>query len=92
MSSKILKEAMIQQREVQEETEGQNPIKQVFAEEAANAAGLDEEDIDEFGGFSETQSQFGGYEVSLISQGLREFLLLLVDVFLPSVWFARKLV
>ncbi|PSR91136.1 Bystin like [Actinidia chinensis var. chinensis] len=62
MSSKILKEAMIQQREVQEEVEGQNPIKQVFAEEAANAAGLDEEDIDEFGGFSETQSQFGGYE------------------------------
>ncbi|XP_057460177.1 bystin [Actinidia eriantha] len=62
MSSKILKEAMIQQREVQEEADGQNPIKQFFAEEAAIVAGLDEEDIDEFGGFSETQSQFGGYE------------------------------
>ena len=58
MSSKILEEAMIQQREVQEEAEEQNPIKQVFAEEPANAAGLDEEDIDEFRGFSETRSQF----------------------------------
>ncbi|XP_057478441.1 bystin-like [Actinidia eriantha] len=62
MSSKIWKEAMIQQREVQEEAEGQNPIKQVFEEEVTNAAGLDEEDIDEFRGFSETQSHFGGYE------------------------------
>lgn len=62
MSSKILKEALIQQKEVQEEAEEQNPNKLVFAEEPANDAASDDEEIDNFGGFSETQSQFGGFD------------------------------
>uniref|UniRef100_A0A5B7BTS1 Bystin n=1 Tax=Davidia involucrata TaxID=16924 RepID=A0A5B7BTS1_DAVIN len=62
MSSKILKEALIQQKEIQEEAEEQNPNKLVFPEEPPSVVASDEEDIDEFGGFSETQSQFGGYD------------------------------
>ncbi|XP_028060477.1 bystin [Camellia sinensis] len=62
MSSKILKEALIQQKEVQEEAEEQNPNKLVFAEEPAYDAASDDEEIDNFGGFSETQSQFGGFD------------------------------
>ncbi|KAL7260431.1 hypothetical protein ACSBR1_006152 [Camellia fascicularis] len=62
MSSKILKEALIQQKEVQEEAEEQNPNKLVFAEEPAHDAASDDEEIDNFGGFSETQSQFGGFD------------------------------
>ncbi|XP_059661351.1 bystin [Cornus florida] len=62
MSSKILKEALIQQKEVQEEAEEQNPNKLVFDEEPPALAAYEEEDVDEFDGFSETQSQYGGYE------------------------------
>jgi essential nuclear protein 1 len=61
-SSKILKEALIQQKEINEENEGKNPNNLVFAEDPATEVVLEEEDIDDFGGFSETQSQFGGYE------------------------------
>ncbi|KAG5532369.1 hypothetical protein RHGRI_026861 [Rhododendron griersonianum] len=61
-SSKILKEALIQQKEINEENEGRNPNNLVFAEDAATEVVLEEDDIDDFGGFSETQSQFGGYE------------------------------
>ncbi|KAL7001104.1 snoRNA-binding rRNA-processing protein [Sarracenia purpurea var. burkii] len=62
MSSKILREALIQQKEIKEEAELENPNSLVFSEEPENAGVLGEEDIDDFGGFSETQSQFGGYE------------------------------
>ncbi|KAA8518273.1 hypothetical protein F0562_015844 [Nyssa sinensis] len=62
MSSKILKEALIQQKEIQEEAEEKNPNHLVFAEEQPTASASDEEDIDEFGGFSETRSQFDNYE------------------------------
>ncbi|GFZ00281.1 hypothetical protein Acr_13g0016800 [Actinidia rufa] len=41
-------------KEIQEETEGQNPNKLVF-----NAAASDEEDIDDFGEIAKTQSQHG---------------------------------
>ncbi|KAG5532367.1 hypothetical protein RHGRI_026859 [Rhododendron griersonianum] len=34
----------------------------VFAEDTATEVVLEEDDIDDFGGFSETQSQFGDYE------------------------------
>ncbi|KAG5532352.1 hypothetical protein RHGRI_026844 [Rhododendron griersonianum] len=61
-SSKILKEALIQQKEINEENEGRNPNNLVFAEDTATEVVLEEDDIDDFGGFSETQSQFGGYE------------------------------
>ncbi|KAH1130559.1 hypothetical protein J1N35_001937 [Gossypium stocksii] len=62
MSSKILKEALLQQKEIEEETSG------VIAKSAFGSVQEEpnkheeEEDIDDFGGFSETQSQFGNYE------------------------------
>lgn len=68
ISSKILKEAMIQQKEVLEESEEPNATKSafVFAEEEQSKRRVeeDEDDIDDFGGFNETQSQYGNYEVS----------------------------
>nr|DAD44083.1 TPA_asm: hypothetical protein HUJ06_002313 [Nelumbo nucifera] len=64
MSSKILKEALIQQKEIQDEAEGQNPNSFSAITEEPNAALDDagEEDIDAFDGFSETLSQYGAYE------------------------------
>ncbi|KAK3014474.1 hypothetical protein RJ639_008203 [Escallonia herrerae] len=65
MSSKILKEALIQQKELREEAESQNPSgRLVFDEQAAKAGQSDSEDdeFDDVDGFSETQSQFGGYD------------------------------
>lgn len=66
ISSKILKEAMIQQKEVLEESEEPNATKNafVFAEEEQSKRLVeeDEDEIDDFGGFNETQSQFGNYE------------------------------
>ncbi|XP_059454474.1 bystin-like [Corylus avellana] len=63
MSSKILKEALAQQREIQDEAEGRNPndSDSVFAQGFTEAEEA-HEDIDEFAGFSETQSQFGAYD------------------------------
>ncbi|KAI7753237.1 hypothetical protein M8C21_015630, partial [Ambrosia artemisiifolia] len=65
MSSKILKEALIQQKEIQEETDAQNPNNIVFPEEPVNKTILvdgDDDDVDNFAGFSDNLSQFGGYE------------------------------
>jgi essential nuclear protein 1 len=62
MSSKILKEAIIQQREIQDEVEAQNPNNIVFSKELTKAAQSDDEDVDDFDGFPETQSQYGGFE------------------------------
>lgn len=64
MSSKILKEAILQQKEIEEEEiRKQNPNnKLVFHEEPKIAKDDEEEDIDDFNGFSETRSQFGGWE------------------------------
>ncbi|KAK9268448.1 hypothetical protein L1049_000199 [Liquidambar formosana] len=60
MSSKILKEALLQQREVQDEVaEEQNPNYSLIAAEEPLK---DEEDIDDFTGFDETRSQHGGYD------------------------------
>lgn len=65
MSSKILKEALIQQKEIQDEADAQKPGAASFAflKENTDAVQLDEEEIDHFSGFSETQSQYGGNEV-----------------------------
>ncbi|KAG4191721.1 hypothetical protein ERO13_A07G112700v2 [Gossypium hirsutum] len=62
MSSKILKEALLQQKEIEEEASG-GIAKSAFGsvEEEPNKH-EEEEDIDDFVGFSETQSQFGNYE------------------------------
>ncbi|PHU12790.1 Bystin [Capsicum chinense] len=66
MSSKILKEALLQQKEVdEEETRERNPNALVFDEDVAARAVQEEEDnddIDNFSGFQETQSQFGDLE------------------------------
>ncbi|XP_076886322.1 bystin-like [Bidens hawaiensis] len=61
MSSKILKEALLQQKEIQEETDAQNPNNIVFKDEPVIQA-LDDDDVDNFDGFADNQSQFGGYE------------------------------
>ncbi|WVZ01886.1 hypothetical protein V8G54_022692 [Vigna mungo] len=61
ISSKIMKEALLQQKE---EDEAANDNAATFFEEIPKAEEADGDDIDEFAGFSETQSQFAGYEVS----------------------------
>lgn len=68
MSSKILKEALIQQKEIQEEAEAQIPGASNFAslKEKTDTAQFDEEDFDQFNGFSETQSQYGSDEVNYL--------------------------
>ncbi|KAL1804061.1 hypothetical protein ACET3Z_032708 [Daucus carota] len=64
MSAKILKEALIQQKEIQDEADALKPGAASFAflKDNADALQLDEEEIDHFSGFSETQSQYGGDE------------------------------
>ncbi|XP_076896421.1 bystin-like [Bidens hawaiensis] len=62
MSSKILKEALLQQKEIQEETDAQNPNNIVFKDEPVIQAQSDDDDVDNFAGFADNQSQFGGYE------------------------------
>ncbi|CAN4104352.1 unnamed protein product [Withania somnifera] len=65
MSSKILKEALLQQKEVdEEETRERNPNALVFDQDVAARAVEEEvdDDIDNFNGFQETQSQFGDLE------------------------------
>ncbi|XP_027925207.1 bystin [Vigna unguiculata] len=59
ISSKIMKEALLQQKE---EDEAANGNAATFFEEIPNAEEADGDDIDDFAGFSETQSQFAGYE------------------------------
>ncbi|KAL6338003.1 hypothetical protein AAG906_007812 [Vitis piasezkii] len=61
MSSKILKEALLQQKEIEDEARDQNPHSSFFAVEDVPAKD-EEEDVDDFAGFDETQSHFGGYE------------------------------
>ncbi|KAH7662816.1 Flavinator of succinate dehydrogenase protein [Dioscorea alata] len=64
LSSKILKEALKQQKEVLEE-EAQLEKSSIFSGitvDKLNEEGEEEEDIDEFDGFSETQSQFDGWQ------------------------------
>lgn len=67
MSSKILKEALIQQKEIQAETDAENPNNIVFPEEPVTQTQVDDDDddVDNFAGFSDNHSQFGGYEVCL---------------------------
>ena len=66
ISSKILKQAMAQQKEIHDEANHQNPTSALlFAQEyEADAADADDDDdIDHFGGFSETQSRFDDEEI-----------------------------
>ncbi|KAG8639553.1 hypothetical protein MANES_14G152600v8 [Manihot esculenta] len=76
MSSKILKEALIQQKEIQEEAEQANPANNAFvvAEEDAARHQQEEEDddFDDFSGFSETQTQFGDEEIDEDEEKLLE--------------------
>ncbi|XP_027358836.1 bystin [Abrus precatorius] len=78
ISSKIIKEAFIQQKEVLEEEheDVHQSAKSFFAgvEEVPKAEDEDDDDIDDFAGFSETQSQFAGYdeEINEEDEGLME--------------------
>lgn len=65
ISAKIMKEAMLQQKEIQEEADAAhgNANSSFYGVEEPPKVEEDD-DLDEFTGFSETQSQFGGYEVS----------------------------
>ncbi|KAL8506202.1 hypothetical protein ACS0TY_017168 [Phlomoides rotata] len=73
VSSKILKEALLQQREVQHEEENEDTNAE--NQNSSNAFSFphlqnlkdndvddDEDGVDDFGGFSETQSQFGQWD------------------------------
>ncbi|CAI0465381.1 unnamed protein product, partial [Linum tenue] len=65
ISSKILKEALIQQREIEEEAQERNPTREAFADIAKHGGGEVEDedgDIDDFAGFSETQSRYDDFE------------------------------
>lgn len=62
-----MKEALLQQKEVdEEETRERNPNAIVFPEDVATRAveEEDDDDLDNFSGFQETQSQFGDLEVT----------------------------
>ncbi|XP_023515345.1 bystin [Cucurbita pepo subsp. pepo] len=67
MSSKIFREARIQQKENEIETRNQNanPFFELPDEEVPKD---DEDDIDDFTGFSETQTQIGTYEEEDIAE------------------------
>lgn len=65
LSSKILKEALLQQKEIEDEASGGNVSNAFGSVEEEHNKHEEEEDIDNFGGFSETQSQFGSCEVNL---------------------------
>jgi hypothetical protein len=68
MSSKILKVALIQQKEIQAEEAGEkNPNFNALEEELPEREEEQyaEDEIDDFSGFSETQSQFNDYPVSI---------------------------
>ncbi|OMO83151.1 Bystin [Corchorus olitorius] len=79
ISSKILKEALLQQKEVEEEVFGGNVAKEFGSVEEQPNKHEEEEDIDNFGGFSETQSQFGNYEDEIDEEDVK-----LLDAFLSK--------
>lgn len=60
LSSKILKEALSQQREIEQEAEEKNPNAFSAVTENPSVADEEEEDVDGFEGFSETQSVYDG--------------------------------
>nr|XP_043620905.1 bystin [Erigeron canadensis] len=66
MSSKILKEAFLQQKELQDEANAENPNNIVFPEDPKTQVSDDDNDIDDdvdnFAGFSDNVSQYGGNE------------------------------
>ncbi|CAN1335063.1 ENP1 [Linum perenne] len=84
LSSRIIKEALIQQREIQEEAEERNPDREAFAAAEDELAKLieeddDEADFDDFAGFSETQSRFGDFEEEIDEEEER-----ILDAFLSK--------
>ena len=87
-----MKEALLQQKEIQEEAEAQENANNSFYAVEDTKVKEDEEvdnidDIDEFNGFSENRSQFGGYEVSEFR--LKVFFFLIKQNFCHSLvtWF-----
>ncbi|KAG5072710.1 bystin-like [Glycine soja] len=62
LSSKIMKQALIQQKEEEKEETHENNAAANLFEEVPNFEEDGGDDIDDFAGFSETQSQFAGYD------------------------------
>lgn len=69
VSSKILKEALLQQKEIQRENDAENHLpsedsgtKIVFPQVQGLKDDAEEDDVDDFEGFSEGQSQFGQWD------------------------------
>ncbi|OMO89056.1 Bystin [Corchorus capsularis] len=79
ISSKILKEALLQQKEVEEEVSGGNVAIAFGSVEEQPNKHEEEEDVDTFAGFSETQSQFGNYEEEIDEEDVK-----LLDAFLSK--------
>ncbi|OMO79715.1 Bystin [Corchorus olitorius] len=79
ISSKILKEALLQQKEVEEEVSGGDVSKAFGSVEEQPNKHEEEEDIDNFAGFSETQTQFGNYEEEIDEEDVK-----LLDAFLSK--------
>ncbi|KAJ0970380.1 hypothetical protein J5N97_023257 [Dioscorea zingiberensis] len=71
LSSKILKEALKQQREIlEEEAQLEKPsvFSSITVDKLNEGEEKEEEDIDGFDGFSETQSQFDGWEEEILEE------------------------
>ncbi|KAK7267228.1 hypothetical protein RIF29_19893 [Crotalaria pallida] len=69
-----MKEALIQLKEVHHEEDNENNTNGSFfngIEELPKVEEDDDGDIDDFGGFSETQSQYGGYEEEINEEDQR---------------------
>ncbi|KAL2335147.1 hypothetical protein Fmac_016360 [Flemingia macrophylla] len=67
LSSKIMKEALLQRKEEEEEVEAHDGAAAALFEDVPSVR-EDADDIDEFAGFSETQSQFAGYDEEEINE------------------------
>ncbi|KAL1337993.1 bystin [Arachis hypogaea] len=81
ITSKIMKEALIQQKEVDEEEEEEQNAKSSFhrIEEPPVVIEDEDGDIDNFEGFDETQSHFAGYEENINEEDER-----IIDTFLSK--------
>ncbi|KAL0399550.1 UNVERIFIED_CONTAM: Bystin [Sesamum radiatum] len=73
VSSKILKEALLQQKEIQQEEDNENGVAEQNSTSTFRLPDVhrlkdndDEEDVDDFEGFSETQSQFGTWNFEVM--------------------------
>ncbi|KAG5055646.1 hypothetical protein JHK85_008156 [Glycine max] len=91
LSSKIMKQALIQQKEEEKEETHENNAAANLFEEVPNFEEDGGDDIDDFAGFSETQSQFAGYDSGAFSEALFNHWFCEIDFTLSSPQFGAKL-